>query len=42
LFQLLNASGYEGFTLAEIPESGDAIRLMKYYRGLWLAHGAQV
>lgn len=41
LFELLNASGYDGFTLAEIPESADPIRLMKYYRALWLAFGAQ-
>lgn len=43
LFELLNASGYDGFTLAEIPAAGsddDALRLMKYYRALWLAHGA--
>ena len=41
LFELLNGSGYDGFTLAEIPESADAVRLMKYYRALWLAHGAR-
>lgn len=41
LFALLNQSGYDGFTLAEIPASQDAVRLMKYYRALWLAHGAQ-
>ena len=41
LFKLLNDSGYDGFTLAEIPESADAVRLMKYYRALWLAHGAR-
>ena len=41
LFELLNASGYDGFTLAEIPESADAVRLMRYYRALWLAHGAE-
>ena len=40
LFELLNGSGYDGFTLAEIPESADAVRLMKYYRALWLALGA--
>jgi sugar phosphate isomerase/epimerase len=41
LFELLNDSGYDGFMLAEIPESADALRLMKYYRALWLAHGAR-
>jgi sugar phosphate isomerase/epimerase len=41
LFGLLNESGYDGFTLAEIPQSSDAVRLMKYYRALWLAQGAQ-
>ena len=41
LFELLNASGYDGFTLAEIPESADAVRLMRYYRALWLAQGAE-
>ena len=40
LFELLNGSGYDGFTLAEIPESADAVRLMKYCRALWLALGA--
>ena len=41
LFELLNGSGYDGFTLAEIPESSDPIRLMHYYRALWVAHGAR-
>jgi len=41
LFELFNGSGYDGFTLAEIPESPDAVRLMKYYRALWLSQGAQ-
>jgi hypothetical protein len=41
LFELLSYSGYDGFTLAEIPQSADAVRLMKYYRALWLALGAQ-
>ncbi len=31
-------SGYTGFCLAEIPESRDPIRVMRYYRALWLAH----
>ena len=36
LYQLLKESGYDGFCLAEIPESADAVRLMRYYRALWL------
>ena len=37
LFELLTAAGYDGFCLAEIPESADPVRLMRYYRALWLA-----
>jgi len=37
LFELLKQNGYEGFCLAEIPESPEALRLMRYYRGLWRA-----
>ena len=37
LFELLQQAGYAGYCLAEIPESADAIRLMRYYRALWLA-----
>lgn len=40
LFSLLRGSGYDGFTLAEIPPSPDPLRLMRYYRALWQAHGA--
>ncbi len=40
LFELLRASGYDGFTLAEIPAAGeDALRIMRYYRTLWSAFG---
>ena len=35
LFSLLGKSNYDRFTLAEIPESPDAERLMRYYRALW-------
>ena len=35
LFTLLRESGYSRYTLAEIPETTDPVRLMKYYRGLW-------
>jgi sugar phosphate isomerase/epimerase len=37
LFELLQQSDYSGFCLAEIPASPDAVRLMRYYRALWLA-----
>lgn len=35
LFALLRQSGYNRYTLAEIPETSDPLRLMKYYRGIW-------
>jgi sugar phosphate isomerase/epimerase len=35
LFELLRATGYTGFCLAEIPESSEPVRLMRYYRALW-------
>ena len=38
LFQRLIESGYRGYTLAEIPESPDPVRVMQYFRGLWLAY----
>jgi sugar phosphate isomerase/epimerase len=38
LFANLKAAGFEGYCLAEIPESSDPIRVMKYYRALWLAY----
>lgn len=34
----LTASGFTGFCFAEIPQSTDPIRVMKYYRSLWLAY----
>ena len=37
-FQLLKASGYQGYCDAEIPASCEPIRLMKYYRALFLAY----
>lgn len=36
LFNLLKEHGYQGYCLAEIPESPEPERLMKYYRALWL------
>ncbi len=38
LLNSLNYIGFDGFTLAEIPASSDPIRVMKYYRALWLAY----
>lgn len=40
LFELLKGISYQGFTLAEVPESPEPIRFMKYYRALWKALGA--
>lgn len=37
LFQLLSEAGYDRFTLAEIPESPEPLRLMRYYAALWNA-----
>jgi sugar phosphate isomerase/epimerase len=38
LLQRLVASGFRGYTMAEIPESPDPVRVMRYFRGLWLAY----
>ncbi len=38
LFTRLNEINFQGFCLAEIPSSADAVRLMKYYRALWLSY----
>jgi sugar phosphate isomerase/epimerase len=38
LFALLDQSGYQGYTLAEIPESSDPERVLRYFRSLWLAY----
>ena len=37
LFRRLAASEYNGFCLAEIPASAEPVRLMRYYRALFLA-----
>lgn len=37
LFSLLQASGYQGYCDAEVPPSCEPLRLMRYYRGLFLA-----
>ncbi len=34
-FQLLRNSGYDRYTLMEVPESSEPLRLMRYYRSLW-------
>jgi len=36
LFRLMKDAEYNRYCLAEIPESSDPIRLMHYYRALWL------
>jgi sugar phosphate isomerase/epimerase len=38
LLKGLNETSFTGFCLAEIPPSTDPLRVMKYYRGLWLAY----
>jgi len=36
-FRLLRESGYDRYTLAEVPESQEPARFMLYYRALWEA-----
>ena len=38
LLNRLNEIHFTGFCLAEIPSSTDPLRVMRYYRGLWLAY----
>jgi sugar phosphate isomerase/epimerase len=38
LYALLDKQGFDGFTLAEIPESSDPERVLRYFRALWLAY----
>ena len=38
LLSNLNQNHFQGFCLAEIPASTDPLRVMKYYRALWLAY----
>lgn len=38
LLTRLNEIGFSGYCLAEIPESTDPLRVMRYFRGLWLAY----
>lgn len=41
LFAKLRSDGYTGYTLAEIPGSQDAERILRYYRALWDAYGGR-
>jgi sugar phosphate isomerase/epimerase len=38
LFTRLTEIGFNGFTFAEIPDSPDPVRVMRYFRSLWLAY----
>jgi sugar phosphate isomerase/epimerase len=38
LLAVLNQIGFNGYCLAEIPESNDPLRVMRYFRSLWLAY----
>ncbi len=38
LFARLNETRFAGYCLAEIPASTDPIRVMRYFRSLWLAY----
>ncbi len=38
LFARLVRSGYQGYTLAEIPASPDPDRVLRYFRSLWIAY----
>ena len=38
LFRLLTASNYEGYCLAEIPDSPDPLRVLRYFRALYYAY----
>jgi sugar phosphate isomerase/epimerase len=37
LFELLRQSGFSGFCLAEIADSPDPLRVLRYYRGMFLS-----
>jgi len=36
LFAYLLKNEYQGYTSAEIPDNNDGVRIMRYYRALWL------
>lgn len=35
LLRRLKQNGFQGFCLAEIPQSSDPLRVLRYFRGLW-------
>jgi sugar phosphate isomerase/epimerase len=41
LFRLLAKVDYDGYTLAEIPDSPDPERVLSYFRALWMAYQPQ-
>jgi sugar phosphate isomerase/epimerase len=38
LLARLNETGFSGYCLAEIPETSDPLRVMRYFRALWLSY----
>lgn len=38
MLQIFKKAGYEGYCVAEIPESADPVRVLKYYAALWKAY----
>jgi sugar phosphate isomerase/epimerase len=36
LFGLLRSAGFKGYCLSESPETSDPLRVMRYYRALWM------
>lgn len=40
LFHLLQEAGYKGYTSAELPDSADPERVLRYYSALWEAYVA--
>jgi sugar phosphate isomerase/epimerase len=40
LFTLLRGMGFSRYTYAEVPESCEPLRFMRYYRALWQYHAA--
>ena len=38
LFARLKETGFSGYCLAEVAETSDPVRMMKYYRAMWLAY----
>jgi sugar phosphate isomerase/epimerase len=38
LFALLSAANFDGYTLAEIGESSDPDRVLRYFRSLWMSY----